>query len=108
MGITSIITLTALIGRCEKSFNDIKPDMSSVKKIRPLGFQWETADPFLFCVHHEDKFPQGNDSMGPAMSPKGARWEMILLLKMALECITVKLFPDFRGTRIEVLKRLRW
>ncbi len=36
-----------------------------VKQIRPLGFQWETRDPFLFCVHHEDKFPKGNDQMGP-------------------------------------------
>ncbi|MCH8330644.1 MAG: pirin family protein, partial [Bacteroidetes bacterium] len=25
-----------------------------VKKIWPLGFQWKTSDPFLFCVHHED------------------------------------------------------
>ena len=21
------------------------------KNIKPLGFQWETRDPFLFCVH---------------------------------------------------------
>lgn len=33
--------------------------------IRPLGFQWETRDPFLFCVHHEDYFPAGNKNMGP-------------------------------------------
>jgi quercetin 2,3-dioxygenase len=37
-----------------------------IKSIKPLGFQWETADPFLFCVHHEDKFPKGNEVMGPA------------------------------------------
>lgn len=36
-----------------------------IKKIRPLGFQWETLDPFLFCVHHEDFFPKGNDQLGP-------------------------------------------
>lgn len=34
-------------------------------KIRPLGFQWETQDPFLFCVHHEDYFPKGNPQLGP-------------------------------------------
>lgn len=34
-------------------------------KIRPLGFQWETLDPFLFCVHHEDFFPKGNAALGP-------------------------------------------
>ena len=36
-----------------------------VSKIRPLGFQWETLDPFLFCVHHEDFFPKGNAALGP-------------------------------------------
>jgi redox-sensitive bicupin YhaK (pirin superfamily) len=32
----------------------------------PLGFQWPTADPFLFCVHHVDDYPEGDDRMGPA------------------------------------------
>ena len=36
-----------------------------IQKIRPLGFQWETLDPFLFCVHHEDYFPKGNAQLGP-------------------------------------------
>ena len=40
-------------------------NMKAVQKIKPLGFQWETSDPFLFCVHHEDAFPKGNDQMGP-------------------------------------------
>ena len=22
----------------------------------PLGFQWATVDPFLFCVHHLDHY----------------------------------------------------
>lgn len=38
---------------------------SGIFEIRPLGFQWETADPFLFCVHHEDYYPHGNGQMGP-------------------------------------------
>ncbi len=41
-------------------------DMSAlILKTRPLGFQWETLDPFLFCVHHEDFFPKGNAALGP-------------------------------------------
>lgn len=32
---------------------------------RPLGFVWETADPFLFCVHHDDAYPAGTDTLGP-------------------------------------------
>jgi hypothetical protein len=34
----------------------------------PLGFQWATVDPFLFCVHHLDRYPEGNEYMGPAAS----------------------------------------
>ncbi|MCG9881449.1 MAG: pirin family protein, partial [Bacteroidia bacterium] len=34
--------------------------MNPIIGIKPLGFQWETLDPFLFCVHHEDHFPKGN------------------------------------------------
>ena len=30
-----------------------------------LGFPWQTADPFLFCVHHLDHYPAGNDQLGP-------------------------------------------
>jgi hypothetical protein len=37
----------------------------------PLGFQWETQDPFLFCVHHDDAYPAGNDKLGPAASLAG-------------------------------------
>lgn len=45
---------------------------NGVIQIFPLGFPWETSDPFLFCVHHLDHFPVGNDEMGPpAESLKG-------------------------------------
>jgi len=38
---------------------------NSVKSIRPLGFPWETKDPFLFCAYHADHYPKGNDQLGP-------------------------------------------
>jgi redox-sensitive bicupin YhaK (pirin superfamily) len=38
---------------------------------RPLGFTWQTQNPFLFCVHHLDHYPRGNDSLGPAASLEG-------------------------------------
>ena len=44
---------------------------ATVLSIRPLGFPWETADPFLFCVHHVDAYPAGNEKMGPAASLAG-------------------------------------
>ncbi len=44
---------------------------ATVLQIRPLGFPWETADPFLFCVHHDDAYPAGNERFGPAVSLAG-------------------------------------
>ena len=30
----------------------------------PLGAQWPCIDPFLFCAHHNDAYPEGDGSMG--------------------------------------------
>ena len=32
---------------------------------------WPTIDPFLFCVHHHDAYPAGNDRLGPDDSLTG-------------------------------------
>ena len=39
--------------------------------IKPLGIPWETADPFLFCMYHNDAYPAGNEKLGPAASLVG-------------------------------------
>ena len=38
---------------------------SSVMSNTPMGFVRQTSDPFLFCVHHLDLYPAGNENMGP-------------------------------------------
>ena len=38
---------------------------SAVLQTVPLGFQWPTVDPFLFCVHHLDHYPIANADLGP-------------------------------------------
>jgi redox-sensitive bicupin YhaK (pirin superfamily) len=35
------------------------------------AMHWKTFDPFLFCAHHDDAYPAGNDAMGPAASLAG-------------------------------------
>ncbi len=37
----------------------------------PSPTPWPTIDPFLFCVHHLDNYPQANGQMGPAASLAG-------------------------------------
>ena len=45
--------------------------MSVVLETLPLGFPWQTVDPFLFCVHHDDAYPAGNEQLGPQASLAG-------------------------------------
>lgn len=61
-------SLIAPIDNFSKSLKKMQEFNSTVDPIistQALGFQWETSDPFLFCVHHEDNFPAGNDQLGP-------------------------------------------
>ena len=37
---------------------------SSIIKTEPLGSPWKAQDPFLFCAHHRDEYPKGNEKMG--------------------------------------------
>jgi redox-sensitive bicupin YhaK (pirin superfamily) len=44
----------------------------TVLETAPLGNPpWPTIDPFLFCVHHDDAYPAGNEQMGPDTSLAG-------------------------------------
>ncbi len=43
----------------------------SVLSAFALGPQWPAFDPFLFCAHHDDAYPPGNDQLGPAASLAG-------------------------------------
>lgn len=37
----------------------------------PLSMPWRTPDPFLFCVHHDDAYPKGNQQLGPIANLAG-------------------------------------
>ncbi|MEZ4326506.1 MAG: pirin family protein [Polyangiales bacterium] len=45
--------------------------VSPVLSAEPLGFLWRTNDPFLFCAHHLDQYPTGNERFGPTTSLAG-------------------------------------
>ena len=44
-----------------------------VQAVGKLGFPWQTSDPFLFCVYHDDLFPAGDKDLGPAI-PQHLLW----------------------------------
>lgn len=77
IGTTGIMASTGLVTllSCGDSNAHSKPNKmdnnSAIIKVRPLQFQWETLDPFIFCVHHEDLYPEGNDQLGPAPGIEG-------------------------------------
>jgi quercetin 2,3-dioxygenase len=53
------------------------PATDVVTTVEPLGgMPWKTFDPFLFCVHHDDAYPAGNETLGPAASLAGRRLGM--------------------------------
>jgi len=43
-------------------------DRDVVLEVTPLGFPWQTLDPLLFCTHHDDAYPAGNEHGVPASS----------------------------------------
>src|SRR5262245_7806718 len=50
--------------------------MSEIIETLRMGFPWTTLVPFLFCVHHVDGYPAGNEQMGPAASLEGREMGM--------------------------------
>ena len=50
-----------------------RPDdaAAAILRVSPLGFPWVTADPFLFCAHHDDAYPAADGRMGPRASLAG-------------------------------------
>ena len=81
--------------------------MSSEKvlNISPIrGVPWQTFDPFLFCVYHQDQYPAGNERLGPAASLQGATSAWILKVRTAGGCITAAWSPDSRSILTAALK----
>ena len=72
-GFFSIFTgLSGMIKNSKKSKNMKKNNDSiiSTTKLPDIG-PWPTVDPFLFCVHHNDNYPQASNDLSPDASLKG-------------------------------------
>lgn len=98
VGLSSIAALPLLsYARDKESKSAEMEKKNKIKKIRALGFQWETADPFLFCVHHEDFFPKGNDQMGPTTSLDGRHMGQDFIVKDGFRMYHGMTVPGFPG-----------
>jgi redox-sensitive bicupin YhaK (pirin superfamily) len=99
LGILSTFGLTTLSRRAHPDLLEKAPeaDPHPVLDMQPMGFAWDTLDPFLFCVHHEDKFPRGNEEMGPAVSLKGRSLGDDFIIKDGFRMYHGKKVPGFPG-----------
>lgn len=72
-------------------------NQNAILKVLPMGFQWDTLDPFLFCVHHEDYFPKGNFQCGPQTSLAGRHLGDDFIIKDGFRMYHGKTVPGFPG-----------
>lgn len=95
----SSVLAAPLLGGLRASENSKKEEeiMNPIKSTRPLGFTWETQDPFLFCVHHEDAFPKGNAEMGPVTTLDGRHLGDDFIIKDGFRMYHGKVVPGFPG-----------
>ena len=66
-----------------------------ILSVKPLGFPWQTQDPFLFCAHHADFYPKGNEKMGPAVSLTGRNLGQDFTIKDGFRMYHGKEVPGF-------------
>jgi quercetin 2,3-dioxygenase len=69
--------------------------MSAVLETLPLGFPWQTVDPFLFCVHHDDAYPAGDEKFGPKASLAGRNLGSDFVVKDGFRMYHGQVVPGF-------------
>lgn len=88
---------SVLAAKTGNAMNMNAPKEEVIKRIKPLGFQWETQDPFIFCVHHEDFFPEGDENMGPKTGLEGRQLGQDFIVKDGFRMYHGKKVPGFPG-----------
>jgi quercetin 2,3-dioxygenase len=101
LGKLSLGALSALglskLGFAKNIINNETEKMNPILSIKPMGFLWDTLDPFLFCAHHEDFFPKGNAIMGPDASLDGRHLGDDFIIKDGYRMYHGKNVPGFPG-----------
>ena len=71
------------------------PAIDAVTKFEPLKFPWQTPDPFLFCVHHDDTYPAANEQFGPNASLAGRNLGQDFTIKDGWRMYHGRVVPGF-------------
>jgi hypothetical protein len=95
--LTGAIFANPILSISQKIATQENTNVQPVLKVQPMGFQWETQDPFLFCVHHEDYFPKGNLQCGPKSSLAGRHLGDDFIVKDRFRMYHGKTVPGFPG-----------
>jgi hypothetical protein len=95
--LTGAIFANPILSISQKIATQENTNVQPVLKVQPMGFQWETQDPFLFCVHHEDYFPKGNLHCGPQSSLAGRHLGDDFIVKDGFRMYHGKTVPGFPG-----------
>ncbi len=66
-----------------------------ILRAQALGFPWETPDPFLFCVHHDDAYPAGDERMAPRASMAGRNLGQDFTVKDGFRMYHGRVIPGF-------------
>ena len=59
--------------KTQASMTTQAPVPDTVLRVEPLRTPWQTMDPFLFCMHHDDAYPAGNAQFGPGEAALAGR-----------------------------------
>ena len=99
LAVTSALAMpSSIFANTTKNENTIMDkNTNPILSVKPMGFQWDTIDPFLFCVHHEDKFPKGNEKMGPVTPLSGRHLGDDFIIKDGFRMYHGKTVPGFPG-----------
>ena len=68
---------------------------SPVLQTVDLGLHWPTIDPFLFCAHHLDVYPAGDERLGPRASLEGRALGMDFTLRDGWRMYHGSVVPGF-------------
>ncbi|MGC4069424.1 MAG: hypothetical protein QM784_33185 [Polyangiaceae bacterium] len=89
----------------ERGLVESNREASLLRRVAPLGFPFETLNPFLFCVHHDNHYPRETRISVRMRPSRDETWGKTSPSKMAFGCTTVFECPGFPNIPIAASRR---